>query len=138
YFETLFPLFFGRHRKSVGADGNNRLVLLGRSEWHRCSVEVQGDGTFVVPRVDDAVAPEGSASVVLYVPALYRIIGVPGVVVAGVDLDPVSVRVAQIQVERVGNTMPAGSTFDVVLFAERSEDITGVQDLVTFLRGERD
>src|SRR5699024_8931836 len=138
YFETLFVAVLGGDGESVRADRDNRFVLLRRGEWHRRSVKVQRGGTLVVPGIDDAVSPEGPASVVVHVPALYRIVGVAGVVVAGVDLDPVPVRITQVQIEGVGHAMPSGAAFDVMLLAERAESVTGVQDLVAFLRGERD
>jgi hypothetical protein len=83
------------------------------------------------------VTPEIPAARVPDRPAQHRVAGVAGVVVAGVQLDPVAVRVAQVDVEGVGHAVPAGSAFDPALSVERAEDVTDPQDLVRFVHEER-
>jgi hypothetical protein len=63
--------------------------------------------------------------------------GVTGVVVAGVQLHPVAVRVAQVQVEGVGYAVPAGPALDLGFGVERAEDVADPQHLVRFVGEER-
>jgi hypothetical protein len=58
------------------------------------------------------------------------VVGVAGVVVGGVDLHPVPVGIAQVEVEGVGDAVPPGAAFDVVFLADRAEEVCGAQDLV--------
>ncbi len=73
-----------------------------------------------VPGRDDRVAPEVAPPRVEHRPAQHRVVRVAGVVVGGVDLQPVPVGVAQVHVERVGHAVPAGTALDVRLAATAS------------------
>ena len=70
------------------------------------------------------------------VPAQHRVIGVAGVVVAGVDLHPVPVGIAQVDVEGVGHPVAAGAALDVPLLVQRAEDVASAQHLVRLVREE--
>src|SRR5215813_11152171 len=67
------------------------------------AVKIQHGGRLGVPGGDNGVAVEVAAARVSHVPAQHRVIRVAGVVVAGVDLQAVTVRVAQVHIERVGH-----------------------------------
>jgi hypothetical protein len=62
--------------------------------------------------------------------------GIAGVVVAGVELDPVPVGIAQVDVEGVGHAVPAGAPLDLRLGVQRAEDVAGPQHLVRFVDEE--
>jgi hypothetical protein len=83
------------------------------------------------------VAPEVAAPRVADRPAQHRVARVAGVVVAGVQLDPVPVRVAQVDVEGVGHAVPAGAALDQELLVQRAEDVADPQHLVRFVDEER-
>jgi hypothetical protein len=82
------------------------------------------------------VAPEVPAPRVTHGPPQHGVIGVPGVVVAGVDLGPVPVRVAQVDIEGVGHPVPARPALDATLLPHRSEDVADPQHLMRFVREE--
>jgi hypothetical protein len=82
------------------------------------------------------VAPEVAAARVAHRPAQHRVAGIAGVVVAGVELDPVPVGVAQVDVEGVGHAVPAGAPLDLRLGVQRAEDVAGPQYLVRFVDEE--
>src|SRR5699024_8167269 len=58
------------------------------------------------------------------------------VVILGVDLHAVAVGVAQVEVEGVGDPVPAGAAFDVVGEPQGAELIADGQDVVLFVGGE--
>jgi len=82
------------------------------------------------------VAPEVPAPRVADRPAQHRVTGVAGVVIAGVELHPVPVRVAQVHVEGVGHAVPAGTALDLGLGLQRAEDVADPQDLVRLVGEE--
>ena len=82
------------------------------------------------------MAPEVPAPRVADRPAQHRVTGVAGVVIAGVELHPVPVRVAQVHVEGVGHAVPAGTALDLGLGLQRAEDVADPQDLVRLV-GEK-
>ena len=83
------------------------------------------------------MAPEVAPPRVAHRPAQRRMAGVAGVVVAGVQLHPVPVGVAQVHVEGVGHAVPAGTALDPVLGAQRAEDVADPQHLVGLVDEER-
>ena len=82
------------------------------------------------------MAPEVPAPRVADRPAQHRVTGVAGVVIAGVELHPVPVRVAQVHVEGVGHAVPAGTALDLGLGLQRAEDVADPQDLVRLVGEE--
>ncbi len=83
------------------------------------------------------MAPEVAAARVADRPAQHRVAGVAGVVVAGVELHPVPVGVAQVDVEGVGHAVPARAALDQELLVQRAEDVADPQHLVRFVDEER-
>jgi hypothetical protein len=83
------------------------------------------------------VTPEVPAARVADRPAQHRVTGVAGVVVAGVELDPVPVGIAQVDVEGIGHAVPAGSALDQELLVQRAEDVADPQHLVRLMHEER-
>ena len=82
------------------------------------------------------MAPEVPAPRVADRPAQHRVAGVTGVVVAGVELHPVPVRIAQVHVEGVGHAVPAGPALDLGLGVQRAEDVADPQHLVRLVGEE--
>jgi hypothetical protein len=82
------------------------------------------------------MAPEVPAPRVADRPPQHRMAGVAGEVVAGVDLHPVPVRVAQVHVEGVGHAVPAGPALDLGFGVERAEDVADPQYLVRLVGEE--
>src|SRR5699024_3337708 len=123
----------------VGAHGHGHLRIVGALD-HRLgvAVPVQHQGGVGVPGGQPRVAPPVAALVVVHVPGDHGVVRVAGVVVLGVDLHPVPVRVAQVEVERVGDSVPAGASFDAVAAAQRPELVADGQDVVLFVGGEGD
>ncbi len=80
--------------------------------------------------------PEVPPPRVAHRPAQHRVAGVAGVVVAGVDLHPVPVRVAQVHVEGVGHAVPAGPALDPGLLPQRAEYVADPQHLVRLVGEE--
>src|SRR6202012_3415243 len=76
------------------------------------AVQVKDGRCLGVPGRDDRVAPEVAPPGVAHRPAEHRVVRVAGVVVGGVDLQPVPVGAAQVHVERVGDAVPAGPALD--------------------------
>src|SRR5699024_10346218 len=104
----------------------------------RVPVEVEHRGGVGVPGGDHRGAPPVAALVVVHVPGDHRVVRVAGPVVLGVDLHPVAVRVAQVEVEGVGDAVPAGAAFDVVAPAQRAEPVADREDVVLLVGGEGD
>src|SRR5690606_7811291 len=82
----------------------------------------------VVPGVGRARAPEAAAAGVGNRPAQRRVVRVAGVVVAGVQLDAVTVGVAQVDEEGVGHPVAAGTALDRVHVAGGGELVADAQD----------
>ena len=82
------------------------------------------------------MAPEVPAPRVADRPAQHRVAGVTGVVVAGVELHPVPVRIAQVHIESVGHAVPAGPALDLGLGVQRAEDVADPQHLVRLVGEE--
>ncbi len=82
------------------------------------------------------MAPEVPAPRVTDRPAQYRVAGVAGVVVAGVELHAVPVRVAQVHVEGVGHAMPTGPALDLGFAMQCAEDVADPQHLVRLVGEE--
>ncbi len=61
---------------------------------------------------------------------------VAGEVVAGVELDPVPVRIPQVHVERVGHAVPSGAALDARFLPQRAEYVADAQHLVRFVGEE--
>jgi hypothetical protein len=83
------------------------------------------------------VAPEVPAARVADRPAQRRVAGVAGVVIAGVQLHPVPVRVAQVDVEGIGHAVPARPPLDQEFLVQRAEYVADPQDLVRLVDEER-
>src|SRR5580658_6311268 len=108
--------------ETVGAD-LGRLELGGlllADQRAGPAVQVQDGAGFGVPGRDHGVAPEVAAPRIAHRPAQHRMIRVAGEVVAGVDLYPVPVRVAQVDIEGVGYAVPPGAALDAGLFVPRA------------------
>src|SRR5699024_3565432 len=123
----------------VGAHGHGHLRIVGALD-HRLgvSVQVQHQGGVGVPGGHHRVAPPVAALVVVDVPGDHGVVRVAGVVVLGVDLHAVTVRVAQVEVERVGHPVPAWAAFDAVAAAQGPELVADGQDVVLLVGGEGD
>ena len=76
--------------------------------------------------------------VIVNIPGQGRVVRVAGVVILSVDLNAVSVRVAQVQVESVGDAVPAGAALDSVRLADGTDVVADVQNLMLLVSGERD
>src|SRR5215469_1560858 len=87
------------------------------------AVKVQHRGRLGVPGGDDGVSVEVASARVGDVPAQHRVIRVAGVVVAGIDLQAVTIRVTEVDVKRVGHPVAAGTALDVALLVQRAEDV---------------
>src|ERR1700722_17209771 len=125
----------GFRGEAIGADGDLSGLPLGQHRL-RFAVEVQDGGGFGVPGRDHGVTPEVPAPRVAHRPAQHRMVRIPGEVVAGVDLDPVTVRVEQVHVEGVGYAVPAGAALDPALQPQRAEDVADPQHLVRLVGEE--
>src|SRR6185437_5069537 len=109
-------------RESVRANGIFQdLVLLAHRA--RLPVQIEHRGRLGVPGRDHRVTVETAAARIGDVPAQHGVTGIAGVVVAGVDLHPVAVRIAQVDVEGVGHPVPPGAALDVPLGVQRAEDV---------------
>src|SRR5690606_35039699 len=104
----------------------------------RLAVQVEHQTRIRVPAGHDRVAPPVAALIVVHVPRDHRVVGVAGVVVLRVDLHAVPVRVAQVQVERVGYAVPTGPALDGIGVPAGAEDVADRQDVVLLVRGEGD
>src|SRR4029077_14620296 len=101
-------------RESVRADGVFQdLVLVAHRA--RLPIQIEHRGRFGVPGRDHRVTVETAAARIGDVPAQHGVTGIAGVVIAGVDLHPVPVRIAQVNVEGVGHTVAPGAALDVSL-----------------------
>src|SRR5450755_1742116 len=67
------------------------LVHAGRADRHRLAVWAQDEAGLLIPAVGRLGAPERPAARVGHRPADRGVVGVAGVVVAGIELDPVPV-----------------------------------------------
>src|SRR5581483_10689634 len=92
----------------------------------------------LVPAVGRAGAPERAAARVGDRPADGHEVRIARVVVARIELDPVSVRVPQVDEERVRDTVPAGPALDRGGVARSGELVAGAQDGGRLGDGEAD
>ena len=114
----------------VRADGDGPLGRLLLDHRHRPPVEVEDGRRTEVPAGHDRVGPEVAAPLVVDVPAQRLVVGIAGEVVRRVDLDPVAVVVAEVDVEGVGHAVAAGAALDVVGEVERADGVAQAQDVV--------
>src|SRR5436853_7465689 len=77
------------------------LVHDGLTDLHGLALGVEHDGRLLVPRVRCPRTPEASASGIVHAPAQRLEVLVAGVVIAGVELDAVSSRVAEVHEARM-------------------------------------
>src|SRR5215469_3711363 len=94
------------------------------------AVKVQHRGRLGVPGGNDGMSVEVPAARVGDVPAQHRVIRVAGVIVAGIDLQAVTIRVAQIHIEGVRYPVAAGTALDVTLLVQGPEDVARPQHLM--------
>src|SRR5699024_7006053 len=125
--------------EACAAHGHGQLGIVGPFDDRLgVSVQVQHQGGVGVPGGHHRVAPPVAALVVVHVPGDQGVVRVAGVVVLGVDLHAVTVRVAQVEVERIGHPVPAGAAFDAVAAAQGPEFVADGQDVVLLVGGEGD
>jgi hypothetical protein len=104
----------------------------------RVAVEVEHADRPLVPGGHDRVGPEVAAALVVDVPADRLVVGITGEVVGRVDLDPVPVVVAEVQVERVRHAVAAGPALDVLREVAGADHVAQAEDVVRLGHGERD
>src|ERR1700730_11876119 len=80
------------------------------------------------------MAPEVATPGIGDIPAQDRMIWIAGVVVAGVDLQAMAVRVAQVDVEGVGYPVPSGTSLDVALLAQGPEEVAHPEHVMRLVR----
>ena len=137
--EVAFGVLTASVGEPVGADRDVHFGVVGAlRQRHRVALEVEDRGSVGVPGRNDRVAPPVTTLVVVDIPGHAWVVGVAGVVVLRVDLDPVTVGVAQIEVEGVRDTVAARSAFDRVGEAQRTELVADGEDVVLLVRGEGD
>src|SRR5699024_8594158 len=106
------------------------LGVFTSNDFDRVTVEVQHGRSIGVPGRYNRGAPPVTALVVVNVPGDNWVVWVAGPVVLGVDLYAVTVWVAQVEVEGVGNTVAAWATFDGIRAAQGTQAVTDGQDVV--------
>src|SRR5207247_268745 len=99
------------------------LVDDGRLQLDELPVERGDSGALLVPGVRDGVRPVAAALRVGRAPADRLEVGIARVVVPGVELDPVPVGVADVDVERVRDAVAPGAALDRGLAVRAGEDV---------------
>ena len=74
----------------------------------------------------------------MHVPHNNWVVWVAGVVVLGVDFHAVSIWIAQVEVESIGDAVATRAALDGIRLAQRTELVTDSQDVVLFVRSECD
>ena len=108
---------------TIGAHSDALLVALALAYRLQLAVEVQYPAGFLVPTWNNRVGPEVAASLIIDAPSQWLVTRVAGEVVGGVDLDAVTVGIAQVQVERVRHAVAAGAAFNVVEFVGGAQGV---------------
>ena len=75
---------------------------------------------------------------IVHIPGDHGVVGVARVIVLRVDLDAVPVGIANVEVERVRDAVPAGSALDAVAHAQGAQLVADRDDVVLLVGGERD
>ena len=109
-------------------------VLLGRDDRRRRQVGVAGLNTdkcrpMLKPARRCGRTPERLALRVLQVPLDRLQIGINRLIIRAIDLDPVPVRVENIEEERIRNAVPPRPTLDIADIASRGHQVQQVDDV---------
>ena len=102
------------------------------------AVEVEHAAGLLVPTRHDRVGPEVASPLIVDAPPQRLVARVAGEVVGGVDLDAVPVGIAEVEVERVGDAVPARTALDVVELVGRTQRVGEVEDVVRLGTRERE
>ena len=84
------------------------------------------------------MTPPAAAALIVDAPCFDRVIRIAGVIVRRENLDPMAVRIAQVQISGMRNAMPARPSLDPVGLAECPQHITNVKKLLALLHVERE